>query len=121
MLAYVNTLDPGGNTYHDTGMIWGTRMISSAGIFADSPDTFASMPVARHIIFMSDGVIVTDSDTYSLYGIETLRAAGQRHRPTRDRPERPPQAALPDDLQPGEEHEHLDLGDRLRHGAERRQ
>jgi len=79
MLAYVNGLDPGGNTYHDTGMIWGARMISSGGIFADSPDTFASMPVARHIIFMSDGQMVTSNSTYSLYGIERYeqRVSGQ--------------------------------------------
>jgi Flp pilus assembly protein TadG len=79
LLTYVNTLDPGGNTYHDTGMIWGARMISRAGIFADSPDTFASMPVARHIIFMSDGQMVTSRDTYSLYGVERYekRVSGQ--------------------------------------------
>ena len=70
MLSYINTLDPGGNTYHDTGMIWGARLISSGGVFADSPDTFGGMPVSRHIIFMSDGATVTDNDTYSLYGVE---------------------------------------------------
>ena len=77
--TYINGLDPGGNTYHDTGMIWGARMISSGGIFADSPDTFASMPVARHIIFMSDGATVTSNNTYSLYGIERYeqRVSGQ--------------------------------------------
>ena len=36
---------PTGNTYHDIGMIWGARMISNGGIFADSPDTFNGMPV----------------------------------------------------------------------------
>jgi len=51
-------------------MIWGARMISNAGIFADSPDTFANMPVARHIIFMSDGQMDTDRSLYGLYGIE---------------------------------------------------
>ena len=72
MLSYVNGLDPGGSTYHDTGMIWGARMISNAGIFADSPDTFASMSVARHVIFMSDGQMDTDRNLYGMYGIETL-------------------------------------------------
>jgi Flp pilus assembly protein TadG len=70
MLSYVNALQPTGSTYHDTGMIWGARMISSGGIFADSPDNFNAMPVSRHIIFMSDGQMDTDRSIYTLYGIE---------------------------------------------------
>jgi Flp pilus assembly protein TadG len=70
MQSYVNTLTPTGNTYHDIGMIWGARMLSSGGIFADSPDTYASMPVARHIIFMTDGQMDTDPNTYTAYGVE---------------------------------------------------
>ena len=46
MQTYVNALKPTGNTYHDIGMIWGARMISSGGIFADSPDKFNGMPVS---------------------------------------------------------------------------
>lgn len=78
MQSYVNALTPTGSTYHDTGMIWGTRLISNAGAFADSPDTFAGMPVARHIIFMSDGQMDTDNGIYSMYGIErnSQRIAG---------------------------------------------
>ena len=70
LLSYVNALQPTGSTYHDTGMIWGARMISNGGIFADSPDNFNAMPVARHIIFMSDGQMDTDRGVYGLYGIE---------------------------------------------------
>ena len=70
MQTYVNGLLPTGNTYHDTGMIWGARMISSGGIFADSPDAFGGMPVSRHIIFMSDGQMDTDRSIYALYGVE---------------------------------------------------
>ncbi len=79
MQSYVNSLLPTGNTYHDTGMIWGARMISNAGIFADSPDLFNGMPVARHIIFMSDGQMDTDRNVYSLYGVERYdeRVSGQ--------------------------------------------
>ena len=69
--SYIDDLDPGGSTYHDLGMIWGARMISNSGIFADSPDTFANMPVARHIIFMSDGQMDTDRSLYGMYGIES--------------------------------------------------
>jgi Flp pilus assembly protein TadG len=68
--SYVNALTPTGSTYHDIGMLWGARLLSSGGIFADSPDTYASMPVARHIIFMTDGQMDTDPGIYGAYGIE---------------------------------------------------
>lgn len=76
--SYMNTLDPDGYTYHDIGMIWGARMISSAGIFADSPSTFNGMPVTRHIIFMTDGMLNTNSRVYGAYGVEGMeqRVAG---------------------------------------------
>ena len=70
MLNYVNALQPTGNTYHDIGMIWGARMISSGGIFGDSADTYNGMPVARHIIFMTDGVMDTDEDVLAFHGVE---------------------------------------------------
>ena len=70
LLTYVNSLDPGGSTYHDVGMIWGARMISNGGIFADSVDTFNSMPVSRHIIFMTDGQLFPQCSTYSAYAME---------------------------------------------------
>ncbi|WP_243406176.1 Tad domain-containing protein [Sphingosinicella sp. YJ22] len=69
---YVNGLRAEGSTYHDVGMIWGARMISNAGVFADSPDTHANMPVARHIIFMTDGELAPSNLAYSAYGIEYM-------------------------------------------------
>lgn len=73
MQTYVNGLMPRGFTYHDIGMIWGARMLSPDGIFgADNPSTYASMPVARHIIFMTDGQLSTNSGAYSAYGIESI-------------------------------------------------
>lgn len=70
LLGYVNSLTPSGGTYHDIGMLWGARMISSGGVFADSPDTFGAMPVSRHIIFMTDGQLAPNCNTYTSYGIE---------------------------------------------------
>jgi hypothetical protein len=70
LLSYVNSLTPVGGTYHDIGMIWGGRFISSGGIFADSPDTFNNMPVTRHIIFMTDGQLAPNCNSYTAYGIE---------------------------------------------------
>ncbi|MEA3014857.1 MAG: hypothetical protein QOD42_3402 [Sphingomonadales bacterium] len=79
MLAYVTALTPTGSTYHDIGMLWGARLLSSGGIFADSPDTFNSMPVSRHIIFMTDGQMDTDNSIYAFHGIERndQKVAGQ--------------------------------------------
>jgi Flp pilus assembly protein TadG len=79
MESYVQSLTPTGSTYHDIGMIWGARMISNGGIFADSPDQFGGMPVARHIIFMTDGQMDTDSTVYGARGIERhdQRISGQ--------------------------------------------
>lgn len=73
MQSQVNSLTPRGYTYHDIGMIWGTRMISTGGIFAgDNPTTFSGMPVSRHIIFMTDGVLQPNADAYTAYGIEDI-------------------------------------------------
>ena len=70
---YVNANDfvPWGGTYHDTGMIWGTRMISPTGIFG--PDTAAwpnRNPPNRYIVFMTDGHMSTNQFIYGLYGWE---------------------------------------------------
>lgn len=67
---YVDDLEAVGGTYHDIGMIWGARMISPAGIFADSPSTFNNMPVSRHIIFMTDGELAPNCNSYTAYGVE---------------------------------------------------
>ena len=86
----VNKLEPRGSTYHDIGMIWGTRMISNGGIFGyDNPSKYKDRPVNRYIIYMTDGnmsapvdycarngffgCIATLDDhslAYSAYGIE---------------------------------------------------
>jgi Flp pilus assembly protein TadG len=76
--TYINTLTPTGSTYHDIGMIWGARLISTGGIFADACDTYNGMPCSRHIIFMTDGQLDTDNGIYSAYGIERndMRVSG---------------------------------------------
>lgn len=54
----VGELTPSGSTYHDIGMIWGTRIISGGGVFgADNPSTYNGRPVTRHIIYMTDGLM----------------------------------------------------------------
>jgi len=70
--AYANSLTPSGNTYHDIGLIWGARMISPDGIWSsvvnDPPANGAE--VARHVIFMTDGVMQPYYLMHSAYGVE---------------------------------------------------
>lgn len=73
LTTYVNSLNADGYTYHDIGMIWGARFISSGGIFAgDNPTTYQNMPVAKYIIYMTDGQLDTEPNAYTAYGEEYL-------------------------------------------------
>ncbi len=70
--SYVDTLNPAGDTYHDIGMIWGARMSSPTGIWStlvNTPPTNAGN-VARHIIYMTDGIPNSYNYEYQAYGIE---------------------------------------------------
>lgn len=70
--AYADSLVPSGSTYHNIGMLWGARLASPQGIFADNVNTAPSNggDVARHIIFMSDGEMSTNYSIHTAYGIE---------------------------------------------------
>lgn len=85
-----NELVAQGSTYHDIGMIWGTRLISNGGVFGtNNPNNYNGRPVNRHIIYMTDGEMSAPTDycarelwsycfpsksdhsaAYSAYGIE---------------------------------------------------
>ena len=52
---YLSSLTPEGSTYHDIGMIWGARMLSPTGIFADENADHAGKPTNRNLIFLTDG------------------------------------------------------------------
>lgn len=67
---YVDGLVVRGNTYHDIGMIWGGRLASPSGIFADLVNDEPDRSVSRHIIFMTDGEMLPVLSGYSAYGIE---------------------------------------------------
>ena len=78
---YVNASDFKviGGTYHDTGMIWGTRLISPNGIFASDTAAWPGRQAPnRFIVFMTDGQMNTNANIYGLYGMEKLdqRASG---------------------------------------------
>ena len=66
-----------GGTYHDVGMLWGTRFASRTGFFAgdnfnqgDNVTEIGSIPVNTHIVFMTDGMLDTGSRLYSAHGVE---------------------------------------------------
>ncbi len=59
-----------GNTYHDIGLIWGVRFLSSTGMFRSSnPDIWNGTPVAKHIVFLTDGVMCPAERSYSGFGV----------------------------------------------------
>ncbi|WP_068076453.1 TadE/TadG family type IV pilus assembly protein [Novosphingobium lentum] len=69
---YVDALQPRGSTYHDIGMIWGGRLLSSTGLFADENADLAGKPTNRNLIFLTDGQTAPLDLSYGAYGIEPL-------------------------------------------------
>ena len=70
---YVNATDfrAMGGTYHDIGMIWGTRMISPDGIFAaDTAAVTGHDAPKRVIVFLTDGDMAPSQYIYGAYGME---------------------------------------------------
>jgi Flp pilus assembly protein TadG len=69
--SWLSTMTAGGYTYHDIGLIWGARLMSSNGMWAsNNPTNYANFPVVKHLIFMTDGAMDPDVETYSAYGVE---------------------------------------------------
>lgn len=60
-----------GGTYHDIGMIWGSRLIAPNGPWGDDTKATGVRPQPnRVIIFMTDGVMSPSANSYSMYGYE---------------------------------------------------
>jgi hypothetical protein len=69
--SYVDSLAPGGNTYHDIGLVWGARLMSPTGIFAsENALTPQGGQIERHMIFMTDGDACTNTVNYHAYGLD---------------------------------------------------
>jgi Flp pilus assembly protein TadG len=84
--SYMSSLRPQGYTYHEIGMIWGLRLISREGLFANEHSLAdASGSVQRHMIFMVDGDMDTRPFTYSAWGIA---GTARRRTPTGSFPSR---------------------------------
>ncbi len=75
LTTYLGKLKPDGGTYHDIGLLWGIKLFSSTGLFADNvneePDNDGA--VGRHMIFMSDGQLSAGDSYSNMYGIERHR------------------------------------------------
>ncbi|MGD9470863.1 MAG: VWA domain-containing protein [Novosphingobium sp.] len=82
--TYVSGLQTVGGTYHDIGMIWGARMSSTGGVFADGCDEYNGMPCNRHIIFMTDGAQTAYCNVLTAYGVEQndMRVTGSGNCPS---------------------------------------
>jgi Flp pilus assembly protein TadG len=70
--TYLNSLVAEGSTYHDIGMIWGGRLLSSTGLFATENADVAGKTTSRHMIFLTDGLTSPLDTSYGTYGIEPL-------------------------------------------------
>lgn len=83
--SYVDSLIATGNTYHDLGMAWGARMLSPTGMWASENSTAPNgKPISRHLIFMTDGDMVTPPNIYNAHGYEKLdrRVSGSATTPS---------------------------------------
>ena len=71
--SYVDALVPVGGTYHDIGMIWGARLLSSTGIFGSENSTAPNgFNISRHIVFMTDGDMSAYQGVYGAWGYQLL-------------------------------------------------
>ena len=71
--TYIQSLQPLGGTYHDAGMVWGVRLLSPDGMFADENSTAPNnRPISRHIVFMTDGDMAPNMGNLSFQGYEWL-------------------------------------------------
>lgn len=60
-----------GGTYLDIGLLWAARMMSRTGMWrSENPTTYNGFPVARYVIFMTDGVMDTGNIGYGSYAQE---------------------------------------------------
>ena len=68
---YASDFVPIGGTYHDTGMIWGGRLISPGGPWANDTAAWPGRTAPnRVIVFMTDGDMAPNLGSYSMYGVE---------------------------------------------------
>lgn len=70
-VSQIGKLKAHGYTYHDVGMIWGARLLSPDGIFKSENATAPNnRPIARHIVFMTDGEPTAPVNNFSFQSQE---------------------------------------------------
>lgn len=69
-IAAANGFRAYGGTYHDIGLIWGGRMLSTTGIFA--ADNTDAQNTNRNIVFLTDGAMAPNNRVAGAYGYELL-------------------------------------------------
>lgn len=79
--SYLSSLVVNGQTYHDIGMIWGGRLISPTGPYADENADRSGKTTSRHLIFLTDGVTQPRDISYTSYGLEPLDQRRWTERP----------------------------------------
>ena len=68
---YVNGLKALGGTYHDIGMIWGTRMLSPTGIWSSNNAWPSGRAQPKRVmVFVTDGTMSPSSQLYGAYATE---------------------------------------------------
>ena len=78
--AYIDGLDLALATNQVAGLTWGARLLSPDGLFSgDNGEAPNGQPIARHVVFMTDGRLWFNSNNYDAYGIN---AANGRFAPT---------------------------------------
>lgn len=74
-VTYIGKLKAQGYTYHDSGMVWGARLLSPDGIFSsENKEAPNKRPIARHIVFMTDGEPTAPRSNFSFQGQEQSMA-----------------------------------------------
>jgi len=76
--SYVTSLQAVGGTYHDSGLVWGIRLLSPDGMFADENGAAPNgRPIGRHIVFMTDGDMSANMGNLGFQGYEwTMKRVG---------------------------------------------
>ncbi|MEI5687367.1 TadE/TadG family type IV pilus assembly protein [Sphingomonas kyungheensis] len=71
--VYDSSFKAFGGTYHDTGMIWGVRLLAPKGVFAADTAAWPGRPApSRNIVFMTDGTMSPNGQIYGQYGVEDM-------------------------------------------------
>lgn len=84
----IDLLQPVGGTYHDSGMVWGLRLMSPDGLFkSENAEAPNKRPIKRHIIFMTDGAMAPNMGNLTFQGYEFLMQRVSGSMDTADKPE----------------------------------